>query len=168
MPFRNGVRCGCKVFWRIWGIVVQTIRNQKVKVKGILLDTELQGGEGGQVTLPPRMNLWTGTSNTPLQPLRWENKSPQVAWEVVSPHQRQEKRTPYLQHRISRGRPSDRFLFAGYMRGELRASNAGGSISIGQHRTELQPLQKWVSERGYKLMGGIYLSYASSVWKDTQ
>ena len=60
------------------------------------------------------------------------------------------------------------FLFAGYMRGDLRAPNASGSISIGRHRTELQPLQKWVLESGYKLTGRIYLSLASSVWKDAQ
>jgi len=39
---------------------------------------------------------------------------------------------------------------------------------MGGHRTELQPLQVWVSESGYKLTGCIYLSLAWSVWKDAQ
>jgi len=53
-----------------------------------------------------------------------------------------------LQHRIRRGRPSDRFLFAGYMRGDLTAPDASESTRIGRHRIELQPLQDCVSKSG--------------------
>jgi len=59
---------------------------------------------------------------------------------------------------MRRGRPSDRFQFAGYMRGDRTAPDASESISIGQHRTELQPLQEWVSESGSKLTGRTYFS----------
>jgi len=49
-------------------------------------------------------------------------------------------------------------MFAGYMRGDLRAPDASESILIGRHRIELQPLLVWVSKSGYKLTGRIYLS----------
>jgi len=61
-------------------------------------------------------------------------------------------------HRIRRGRPSDRFLLAGYMTGALRAPPASESIPIGRHRTKLHLLQGWVSKDGYKLTGRIYPS----------
>jgi len=54
------------------------------------------------------------------------------------------------------------------MRGELGAPSASRSISIGGHRTELQPQQDWVSESEHKLTGRIYLGEASSVWKVAQ
>jgi len=65
---------------------------------------------------------------------------------------------PYSEHRICCGRPTDRFLLAGYMRGDLGGPDLSESIWIGRHRTELQPLQEWVLKRGYKLTERLYLS----------
>jgi len=53
------------------------------------------GGEEGQVTLPPRTNLYKRPSNTHFQPRRWDNRAPHVTWKVASPHQRPEERKPY-------------------------------------------------------------------------
>ena len=62
-----------------------------------------------------------GRGNTTLQPRRWNHRSPAVAWQLGSPHPNQTSSAPYLEHRIRRGRPSDRILFAGYMSGDVRA-----------------------------------------------
>ena len=73
-----------------------------------------------------------------------------------------------MQHGILHGPSSNRFLFAGDMRGDLKAPDANESISIRYHHTELQPLQEWVSDDGSKLTRCTYLGLASSVCKDAQ
>jgi len=106
-----------------------------------MLGTELQRDNGVKLsylraqtsekelaTPPSGPDVGTIGHNTPPGKLRPLTK-------VIS------KRRPCLQHRMCRGHSSDRFLFAGYMRGDLRAPDASESIRIERHRIELQPLQ---------------------------
>ena len=64
----------------------------------------------------------------------------------------------YLVTPLRRGRPSHRFLFAAYMRGDLRAPYASESNSIGRRRIKLQTPKVSGLESVSKLIGRIYAS----------
>jgi len=80
----------------------------------------------GRVTLPGDAPSSEKKENTPLEPWRLDSASSLAAWVVVFQHQRPLSMEHILYHGIRRGRPSDRILFAGYMKGDLQAPYAGG------------------------------------------